>query len=78
MLQRSFLIAGLLLAVLAPIGCSNPDDGLKPDPNAGKTAAQRQQETIDAIKNNPHMSEQQKQAAMAAMQGHAGAPSGPR
>jgi len=73
MIQRSFLIAGLLLAVLAPIGCSSPVDGLKPDPNAGKSSAQRQQETVDAIKNNTHMTEQQKQAAIASMQGHAGA-----
>jgi len=78
MIQRSFLIAGLLLAILAPMGCSNPDDGLKPDPNAGKTAAQRHQETVDAIKNNPNMTEQQRQAAMASMQGHPGGPSKPK
>jgi len=78
MIQRSFLIAGVLLAILAPLGCSNPDDGLKPDPNAGKSAAQRSQETVDAIKNNPHMTDQQKQAAMASMQGHQGAPSAPK
>jgi len=74
MIHRSFLIAGVVLAVLAPIGCSGGDDGLKPDPNAGKTAAQRQEETINAINSNTHMTDQQKQAAIAGMQGHAGAP----
>ncbi len=74
MLQRSFLIASLVLAILAPIGCSGGDDGLKPDPNAGKTAVQRSQEISDSINNNPNMTPQQKQAALAGMQGHQGAP----
>jgi len=72
MIHRSFLIAGVLLAALALTGCSGGDDGLKPDPNAGKSAAQRQQETADAINNNSHMTDQQKQAALAGMQGHSG------
>jgi len=63
----------LVLALLAAFllgGCVGGDSGLKPDPNAGKSLAQRQEEQIKTIQDNPHMTDDQKQMAIGAVNGH--------
>jgi len=71
-IRKVALVLAGLAVIAVPLGCSDPESGFKPDPNAGKSNAQRQQETLDAIKNNPNMNEDQKQIAMQSIQGHAG------
>jgi len=51
-------------------GCVGGDSGLKPDPNAGKSLAQRQEEQIKQIQDNPHMTDDQKQMAIGAIKGN--------
>jgi len=70
MVRRWTSVIAAFAVCFAVIGCKSGDEGLVPDPNAGKTAEQRQQEMIDKIKNNPGMPESAKAQALAAVQGH--------
>jgi len=65
-------VVAAFAACLVVVGCKTADEGLVPDPNAGKTAQQRQQELVDKIKNNPGMSDAQKAQALAGIQNHGG------
>jgi hypothetical protein len=63
----------LVLAVFASglvAGC-NKGSGDQPDPNAGKTLAQRQEEQIKQIQDNPKMPDAAKQVAIEAVKAHA-------
>ncbi len=63
------LMAIALVAACFIAGCDK-DSGLKPDPNAGKSMAQRQAEDIKAIEDNPNMPDSAKQMAISAIKGH--------
>lgn len=69
MRPKCCLAAVVLLTALLVGGCSTGTDGFKPDPNGGKTLAQRQDEQIKTIESNPNMPEDAKKMAIAAVKG---------
>jgi len=66
-----FVTGAIALSLLGGCQGGGGDDGFKPDPNAGKTTAQRTDEQIKAIESNPNMPESAKQMAIATYKAHA-------
>jgi hypothetical protein len=65
MKKLTLILCGLSAIVAALSGCSDPAEA-----NAVKTAPLPTSQMVDRIKNDPHMPEDQKQAALARIQSH--------